>query len=75
MTKGVVRGLYSKLKENRMTYEIAYGINEKLHVYETIVDTVDNIELDRRKKMKGDPNELRKKARSKSTRPKWLDRF
>jgi hypothetical protein len=31
-------------------------------------------EKKRRLKMKGDPNELRKKANSKSTRPKWMDR-
>ena len=31
-------------------------------------------EKKRRIKMKGDPNELRKKANNKSTRPKWLDR-
>lgn len=31
-------------------------------------------EKERRIKMKGDPNELRKKANNKSTRPKWLDR-
>jgi hypothetical protein len=29
-------------------------------------------EKKRRIKMKGDPNELRKKANNKSTRPKWL---
>ena len=29
-------------------------------------------EKERRKEMKGDPNELRKKANNKSTRPKWL---
>ena len=29
-------------------------------------------EKERRIKMKGDPNELRKKANNKSTRPKWL---
>ena len=36
--------------------------------------TQEKEEEKRRIKMKGDPNELRKKANNKSTRPKWLDR-
>ena len=30
---------------------------------------------EQRRKMKGDPNELRKKANNKSTRPKWLNKY